>query len=117
MQQDINIQVSPEVAATPEMLLQKVSTHLSIPKNDINHIEFLKRSVDARQRNIKINLRLKIFIGEDFEVQDIQLPEYKDVSKANEDIIVGAGPAGLSICVSISILCLPAVSALSDLTL
>ncbi|MGB1315558.1 MAG: NAD(P)/FAD-dependent oxidoreductase [Chitinophagales bacterium] len=95
MQKEINIQVSPEVAATSQLLLQKVSTNISIPKKDINHVQILKRSVDARQKNIKINLRLRIFIGEAFQEQEITLPNYKDVSNAREVIIVGAGPAGL----------------------
>ena len=57
MQHEINIQVTPEQAATESLLLPLASSHLSIPKADINHIEILKRSIDARQRQIKVNLR------------------------------------------------------------
>ena len=95
MQKEIDIQVTPEQAATPALLLKLASSHLSIPKAEINHVEILKRSIDARQRAIKVNLRLRAFINEDFVETKIALPDYKDVSEAEPVIIVGAGPAGL----------------------
>lgn len=95
MQHEINIQAGPEQAATESMLLNLVSSQLSIPKADITHIEILKRSVDARQRQIKINLRLRVFVGEEFVEKALELPAYQDVSEARPVIVVGAGPAGL----------------------
>jgi uncharacterized FAD-dependent dehydrogenase len=56
----------------------------------------LKRSIDARQKAIKFNLKVVIYFQEDdFVEQKIQLPEYKNVSNSQEVIVVGAGPAGL----------------------
>ncbi|WP_394758052.1 NAD(P)/FAD-dependent oxidoreductase, partial [Flavobacterium sp.] len=63
---------------------------------DIQHISILKRSIDARQKAIKINLKVTVYLqGENFVEQKIQLPEYKDVSNLQEVIVIGAGPAGL----------------------
>ena len=95
MQQEINIQVSPEEASNNDLINEIVCQKLSLSKEEINHIEILKRSIDARQKRIKINLRLRVFIQEDFVEQEITLPEYKNVEKSDEIIIVGAGPAGL----------------------
>jgi uncharacterized FAD-dependent dehydrogenase len=56
----------------------------------------LKRSIDARQKAIKINLKVAIYFQEDeFIEEKIQLPDYKNVSNSPEVIVVGAGPAGL----------------------
>ncbi len=95
MQQEINIQTSPEEAAKTALLLKIVSKKLAIPKEEIKHIEILRKSIDARQRKVKINLRLRVFIEEDFVEEIILLPDYKNVSNCKEVIIIGAGPAGL----------------------
>ncbi len=95
MQQEFQIQVNPEVAQNQEQLKQIVAKKNSLQVFNIKHIEILKRSIDARQKNIKINLKVKVFINEDFIDKPVELPNYKDVSKAKEVIIIGAGPAGL----------------------
>ncbi len=95
MIKELNIQVSPEIAALEEALYQEVSKLSGIPKNDIRHIEIIKRSIDARQKTIKINLKLAVFVQEDFHELNIAHKDYKNVSKAKSVIIIGAGPAGL----------------------
>ena len=95
MQKEINIQVSPEQAADSTLLKSALSRHAGFPVNEIRHIEILKRSIDARQRKVRVNLRVRIYVHEDFEEQETRLPDYPDVSKAREVLIIGAGPAGL----------------------
>ncbi len=95
MQQEFSFQVSPETAGNPEAVKHFVSRQYGLPINEITHVEILKRSIDARQRNIKVNLKVLVYLQEDFEEKKITTPEYKNVSNAEEIIIVGAGPAGL----------------------
>ncbi len=95
LRKEIQFQTSPETAANKELLLKEVAKQCGIPAQDIRHVEILKRSIDARQRTIKINLRIEVFVQEDFEFKPITPPDYSDVSKQEEIIIVGAGPAGL----------------------
>ncbi len=95
MQQEFQIQVPPEVAQNQAQLKQLIAKKVNIKVDEIRHIEILKRSIDARQKNIKINLRIKAFIKEGFIEKSIELPHYDDVSNAKEVIIIGAGPAGL----------------------
>jgi len=95
MQQEFQIQVSPEVAQNIAQLKRFIAKKNNFKVNEIKHIEILKRSIDARQKSIKINLRVKVFIKEDFIENEIELPHYEDVNKAKEVIIIGAGPAGL----------------------
>ncbi|WP_309609107.1 FAD-dependent protein [Flavobacterium sp.] len=96
MPKELLLQVSPEIAANQNLLKDFLSKQIKVSTNDIQHISIVKRSIDARQKSIKINLKVSIFLkGESFVSQNISLPEYKDVSKSQEVIIIGAGPAGL----------------------
>lgn len=96
MPQELLLQVTPEIAATDELLQNNVSKQLRISPSDIAKIIILKKSVDARQKSIKINLKLRIYlVGEDINEEEFQLPIYKDVSGAQEVLVIGAGPAGL----------------------
>lgn len=95
VQRELSFQVSPETAGNAEALKHFVSRKSGISYSEIRHIEVLKRSIDARQKNVKINLKVLVFVNEDFKGLKIELPVYKDVSHAEEIIIIGAGPAGL----------------------
>jgi len=96
MPKELLLQVSPEIAANPTLLKEQVGKSLRISEKDILHTVILKRSIDARQKAIKVNLKLDVFFnGEEITEQKIILPNYSDVSNAAEVIVVGAGPAGL----------------------
>ncbi|MEQ9266921.1 MAG: NAD(P)/FAD-dependent oxidoreductase [Balneolaceae bacterium] len=95
MQKELQLRVSPEIAGEPELLKKYVSDKTRIENSEIRHIEILKRSIDARQRNIIVNLKVQVYAGEDFIENKIHLPNYQDVKNAEEVLIIGAGPAGL----------------------
>lgn len=95
MPRELQIQVAPEVAAKQPLLTAHVAKLIQVKPEEITHIAIIKRSIDARQKAIKINLKVAIFINEPFNETRIPLPDYKDVSNSREVIIVGAGPAGL----------------------
>ncbi|WP_026710662.1 NAD(P)/FAD-dependent oxidoreductase [Flavobacterium filum] len=96
MPKELLIQVSPEVAANDFLLKDHVAKMIRTSVSEVQHISILKRSIDARQKAIKINLKLMIFFqGESFTEQKIELPNYPNVSNQKEVIVIGAGPAGL----------------------
>lgn len=96
MSKELLLQVAPETAVNDYLLKQHIAKSERISLEEIQHITILKRSIDARQKSIKINLKVVIFFqGEPIIERKIELPDYKDVSKAQEVIVVGAGPAGL----------------------
>ncbi|MBD3583409.1 NAD(P)/FAD-dependent oxidoreductase [Flavobacterium selenitireducens] len=96
MPKELLIQVSPEQATQNVFLKEHVAQLLRTSPQEIQHVNILKRSIDARQRSIKINLKLEIFFaGESVSEQKIEIPDYKNVANAQEVIVVGAGPAGL----------------------
>lgn len=96
MSKELLLQVAPEIAGNDILLKQQIAKLECISFSEIQHVSILKRSIDARQKAIKINLKVVVFFqGESIIERIIELPEYKDVSKAREVIVVGAGPAGL----------------------
>ena len=95
MIKEIQLQVLAEEASDMEMLKNIVSKKINIQIEIIHHIEIVKRSIDARQRIIKINLRIEVYINQDFKERVEDFPNYKNVEGKEEVIIVGAGPAGM----------------------
>jgi uncharacterized FAD-dependent dehydrogenase len=95
MPRELQIQVAPEVAAQQPLLIAHVAQLMQVSPADIKHIAIIKRSIDARQKSVKVNLKVAVYYNEEYVENGIPLPEYKDVSSAPEVIIIGAGPAGL----------------------
>jgi len=96
MPTELLLQVSPETAANEQLLKTELGKHLRVSGNLIQHVTILKRSIDARQKTIKMNLKVSVFmVGEKFTEEKIALPNYKNVETAQEVIVIGAGPAGL----------------------
>jgi uncharacterized FAD-dependent dehydrogenase len=96
MPQELLFQVSPETATNESLLKQHVAKLIRVDAKEIQHISILKRSIDARQKAVKFNLKVAIYLlGEEIQDAKIDLPEYKNVENAQEVIVVGAGPAGL----------------------
>lgn len=95
MKYNYHLRVSPETAAKKEVLWKEVSRHSGIALSEISHVSVLKRSIDARQKSVKVNLQVAIFVAEDFREDSFQLSDYPDVSQKEEVFIIGAGPAGL----------------------
>ena len=90
----IQIQVDPECAEKKHLLIKKISEDLNIIKNEIKDLIILKKSIDARQKHVKINLKIDVYINEE-HLEKVEKTKYKNVSKSKEVIIIGAGPAGL----------------------
>ncbi|MDM1045777.1 FAD-binding protein [Myroides sp. 1354] len=95
MPQELLLQVLPEVAASADLLTAHVAQHIQCSISEIQHLTILKRSIDARQRVVKINLKVQVFFaGEEVVHRQIDFPAYKNVKDAKRVIVVGAGPAG-----------------------
>jgi hypothetical protein len=96
MPREIQTQVTPEIAHNESLLNEHVAKLFHTSVNEIKKVIILKRSIDARQKAIKFNIKGIVFFKNETVVeQKIELPDYKNVSNSREIIIVGAGPAGL----------------------
>lgn len=95
MPRELQIQVAPEVAGQMPLLTAHVAKLMHVNPDDIRHIAILKRSIDARQKAVKINLKVAVYYNEEYNEEPLALPDYKDVGNAKGVIVIGAGPAGL----------------------
>ncbi len=96
MPRELLFQVSPEVAANESLLAQQAAKLIQVSPKEIQKVVVLKRSIDARQKSVKVNIKAQIFlVGEPYTPFQIELPDYQDVANKQEVIVVGAGPAGL----------------------
>ncbi|TAL67876.1 MAG: FAD-binding protein, partial [Bacteroidetes bacterium] len=95
MVKQVQINLSP-AAAADEASIRKISASLAgVEQSEICSVRVLKRSVDARKKNIRVNLTVEVHSGEESAIQGISPFQSTDVSLKREVIIVGAGPAGL----------------------
>ncbi|MCX6325325.1 MAG: FAD-dependent monooxygenase [Bacteroidia bacterium] len=91
----VQINLNPEAAAD-EAAIKKIAASLTgTDQKEISIVRVIKRSVDARKKNIRVNLTVEVFSGEDSAMPPISPFIPVDVSLKREVIIVGAGPAGL----------------------
>jgi len=96
MQKKITLQLRPADAGDNNTIKYRIASETGNSLTDITGYNILKRSIDARGREIKINLVVNAFINEPFQQRQVTSFEFKDVSKSKHQvIIVGAGPAGL----------------------
>lgn len=95
MKKELNISVTPIISGDTIKLKDYVSNNLKIDKTRITSILIRRRSIDARKSNILVNLGLDVYIDEKMPQPLKPSFSYPDVSKKQQVIIVGAGPAGL----------------------
>lgn len=96
MQQKISLKLLPSEAADSAAVSALLAQACSITPERISGYTMLKKSIDARGRQVWINLTLQVFIDEPFEQAKLIALQLKDVHQAvKKVIVVGAGPAGL----------------------
>lgn len=95
MIQEYQIRVLPEQAANEQSIKMFISKDKGIDARTIKAIRILKRSIDARQRTIFVNLKVRIYINELPQDEEFVPTEYQNVEDKPQVIVVGAGPGGL----------------------
>lgn len=95
MLKQLNLRVTPNIAANEDLLTRYAAGELSIDARTIQGLRIRRRSIDARQRTIYVNLSLDLYINEMPPRLDFEPIVYPNVSNAPRVIVVGAGPGGL----------------------
>lgn len=95
MIQEYQIRVLPQIAASENGIKEFLETDKGVDARSVNHVKVLKRSIDARQRTIYVNLKVRVYINEEPEDEDFIRTEYRNVEGCPQVVIVGAGPGGL----------------------
>lgn len=95
MTNEYQLRVLPEVAAQQEQLKKYIADEYGLSVGQIHGVRILKRSIDARQRTIYVNLKVRVYINEQPHDDEYQHTDYPNVSDRPQVIVVGAGPGGL----------------------
>lgn len=95
MLKEIDVALTPKEAFEEEFHIRIISKLIDVPENKISFAKIIRRSIDARKRNIVVNLRFIVGIEEDKIPVNSNTLEYSNVKGKDEVIIVGSGPAGL----------------------
>jgi len=90
----IDLVVSPQQAASNDELRKLVLRHTS-DKKHFTGFRIIRRSIDARSRNIKINLKAEVYFGEEMPEEPHAPFHFFNVTERKPVVIIGAGPAGL----------------------
>ena len=95
MIEEYQIRILPEQAASEEGIKRYLSQEKGIDVRTLNQVRVLKRSIDARQRTIYVNLKVRAYINEFAQDDQYIHTEYPDVSSRPRVVVVGEGPGGL----------------------
>jgi len=92
---EYQLRVLPQVAANSDNLRKYVAEEQGIALSALKAVRVLKRSIDARQRTIFVNLKVRAYVNEQPTDDEYEPVAYQDVSNRPQVIVVGAGPGGL----------------------
>jgi hypothetical protein len=95
MIQEFQLRVLPEKTANEQTLKDYIAHEKGLDIRTINALRILKRSIDARQRTIFMNLTVRLYINEMPHDEEFLRTEYPNVEGRPQVIVVGAGPGGL----------------------
>ena len=95
MIEEYQIRILPEQAASEEGIKRYLAKEKGLDVRTLNQVRVLKRSIDARQRTIFVNLKVRAYINEFPQDDQYVHTEYPDVSSKPCVIVVGEGPGGL----------------------
>ena len=95
MTKEYQIRVLPVVAASENAIKRYLAEEQGIDQRTINSVRVLKKSIDARQRTIFVNLKIRVYINEVPQDDEYEHTEYQNVESRPQVVVVGEGPGGL----------------------
>ncbi len=96
MQKIIPVKLPASVAADDSHVRASIAGISGASPSSITGYQILKRSLDARSKQVFVNLSVKAFINEPFHEREILPFHFNDVSSSRHQvIIIGGGPCGL----------------------
>ncbi|MCW3804111.1 NAD(P)/FAD-dependent oxidoreductase [Plebeiibacterium marinum] len=95
MKKDIALRLTPQEASDEKFYKPLVAKKMKVSPDKITAIRVRKRSIDARQRQVMVQLYLDVYVNSPAPDPEKTVFEYQDVSSKPEVIVIGAGPGGL----------------------
>ena len=94
MPRQITLVLTPKQAADPKYCTSLAARRMGIRETDGALVRVVKRSIDARQRQVKMNLTLEVYVDREPQPGPVHF-DYPSVEGRTEVVVVGSGPAGL----------------------
>lgn len=94
MPQQITLVLTPKQAADAKFYTAQAAQRIGIAESDVALVRVVKRSIDARQRQAKVNLTLEVYVDREPQPEPVRF-DYPQVGGRTEVVVVGSGPAGL----------------------
>ncbi len=95
MRKQLQLRITPQENAQDHLLLGKCAQAAGVAPNRITGIRRIRESIDARSRQVMIQLMVEVIVDEAYTPENYTTPEIIDVRNAKPVLIAGAGPAGL----------------------
>lgn len=95
MTNEYQLRVLPENAYSEEAIKAYLAKEKGLDIRTINAVRVLKKSIDARQRTIYVNLKVRAYVNEYPQDEQYEHTEYQNVEGRPQVVVVGEGPAGL----------------------
>jgi uncharacterized FAD-dependent dehydrogenase len=95
MTRQVQIDLSPAASADENAIRKAAASAAGMKPENVTAARIIKKSVDARKKNIRVSLSVEVFSADDPVVPSIPPFSARDVKSSREVIIAGAGPAGL----------------------
>lgn len=93
---ELQLRVSPRVSCDTNAIIHHIASERHLSHERIGGVRIIKRSIDARQRNVMVNLKVRVAIDEPLPSTPLMAPiDYRPVDGKRTAIVVGAGPGGL----------------------
>lgn len=95
MQKEISLRIDPRTASDASLLKIRAAEEAGVDICEVQALRVIKKSIDARQRQIFFNLTVRLYVNEPAPAFEYQRTDYPDVTDKPAVVVVGAGPAGL----------------------
>ena len=95
MIKELQLRLLPQQAVNEQSIKAYLAQEYAVSPESLTAVRVLKRSVDARQRTIFVNLKVRLYINEQPTDDAFQRTDYPNVAGREQAIVVGAGPGGL----------------------
>ena len=92
---EYEIRVLPDVAYSEQNLIAFLAREKGLAADSVCRVRVLRRSIDARQRTVYVNLKVRVYVNEMPQDDDFVRTDYPDVSDKPQVVVVGEGPGGL----------------------
>lgn len=95
MHQIVELALTPEAAASEAAQREAAARHLGVAPSAVTDLRILKRSIDARSRDVRVKLRVEVFVHQAAPPLPSYVRAYPSIADRPRVIIIGSGPAGL----------------------